>query len=509
MIGGLPIGWSGVNMKADRPTQKTVTHNERRQIFVGLGLILLVAFLLRIYFALAFPNVHHPDEVFQYLEQAHRLVFKYGVIPWEYREATRSWIVPGFLGGILKLTDTLNLAQPPIYFFLVIASLSAFSLSAVLIGFFWGYRTQGLFAGTITAALCCLWFELIYFAPKTLVEPIAANILLIGVYLAYPGQPIANKHRLFAAGLFFGLVVAIRVNLAPAVLVAAAYICRRQVSEKSLPIILGGVVAFLLAGMLDAFTWRYPFQSFVSNIWINVIEKKSHNYGTEPWYYYAKNWALVWGGAIVPMALLAAIALRKNLLLGLIAATIVATHMLFAHKEYRFVFPAVPFIVILIGLGTAEVFGYVQNVLSRKNQQLTAGAVIIFGWAITSAILGAGDRFRPNWLRGAGSIHAFDYLRDRSDLCGVGLVDYSWDETAGYAHLHRNVPIIIPSTNIAASFPAYNYVLANSPKKLPSAWLYSKVWCWRNDEICVYHRAGLCAAAPTLEINEVIRLRGQ
>ena len=109
MIDGLPIeGWSGVNMKADRPTQKTVTHNERRQLFVGLGLILIVAFLLRIYFALAFPNIHHPDEVFQYLEQAHRLVFKYGVIPWEYREATRSWIVPGFLGGLLKLTDTLK-----------------------------------------------------------------------------------------------------------------------------------------------------------------------------------------------------------------------------------------------------------------------------------------------------------------------------------------------------------------------------------------------------------------
>ena len=82
--------------------------------------------------------------------------------------------------------------------------------------------------------------------------------------------------------------MAIRVNLAPAVLVAAAYICRRQVSEKWLPIILGGLVAFILAGMLDAFTWRYPFQSFVANIWINVIENKSQSYGTEPWYYFAK-----------------------------------------------------------------------------------------------------------------------------------------------------------------------------------------------------------------------------
>jgi hypothetical protein len=457
---------------------------------------------------MGFPNIHHPDEVFQYLEQAHRLVFKYGVIPWEYREATRSWLVPGFLAGLLKSSDIFGLSQPGAYLFSVAAILSVFSLSIVLIGFLWAYRTQGAIAGLITAALCCVWFELVYFAPKTLTEPIAVNIFLIAVYLAYPGQPTANKRRLLVAGLLFGLVVAIRVNLAPAIFVAAVYICRRQFSDKWIPIVLGGLVTLVLTGLLDSLTWEYPFQSFVSNIWVNIVEKKSLNFGTAPWYYFAAKWALIWGGAIVPIAILFVIALRKNLLLGLIAFTIIATHMLFAHKEYRFVFPATPFIIILVGLGTAEVFSYFQKEIKTRKQMLMVSVGISFGWALTSGILATNDQFRPNWFRGAGGIYAFNYLHDKPDLCGVGILGITWFQTAGYSHLHRKVPIIIPPNDVAASYAAYNYALAD-PQELPGSWPYSKVKCWSDNKICVYRRDGSCENAPDLEVNEVLRRRGQ
>ena len=51
--------------------------------------ILAVAALLRI---LAFNSfsAHHPDELIQYLEQAHRIVFGYGVVPWEFRDRRRA-----------------------------------------------------------------------------------------------------------------------------------------------------------------------------------------------------------------------------------------------------------------------------------------------------------------------------------------------------------------------------------------------------------------------------------
>ena len=116
------------------------------------------------------------------------------------RHAGPGWL-PGFLAGLLKLSDSLNCPNRRSICSLVAAVLSALSLSVVVVGFLWAYRTQGVIAAIFTAALCCVWFELIYFAPKTLTEAIAANILVIAVYLAYPGEPTANRRRLFAAGV--------------------------------------------------------------------------------------------------------------------------------------------------------------------------------------------------------------------------------------------------------------------------------------------------------------------
>jgi hypothetical protein len=80
-----------------------------------LPYILVLAFLLRATFAVTTNFITHPDEIFQYLEQAHRLVFGYGIVPWEYDYGVRSWIVPGFIALILKSLAVLGLDHPDIY----------------------------------------------------------------------------------------------------------------------------------------------------------------------------------------------------------------------------------------------------------------------------------------------------------------------------------------------------------------------------------------------------------
>ena len=56
-----------------------------------------------------------PDEIFQYLEQAHRLVFGYGYVPWEYRFGIRSWILPALISPILYLCKYLRIDTPIVY----------------------------------------------------------------------------------------------------------------------------------------------------------------------------------------------------------------------------------------------------------------------------------------------------------------------------------------------------------------------------------------------------------
>ncbi|OYV32072.1 MAG: hypothetical protein B7Z81_13345 [Acidocella sp. 20-61-6] len=55
--------------------------------------VLAIAFAIRLAVALWFPNVIAFDEVYQYLEPAHRLVFGQGFVPWEFQVGLRSWLM--------------------------------------------------------------------------------------------------------------------------------------------------------------------------------------------------------------------------------------------------------------------------------------------------------------------------------------------------------------------------------------------------------------------------------
>ena len=77
--------------------------------------MLALAFAARAAVALSGDFVLHPDEIMQYLEPAHRLVFGNGVTYWEYFYGARSWLVPGFVAGVLTLFDALGLGEPAWY----------------------------------------------------------------------------------------------------------------------------------------------------------------------------------------------------------------------------------------------------------------------------------------------------------------------------------------------------------------------------------------------------------
>jgi len=106
--------------------------SSRSQIFILMAIALLVRIAALIPF-----SMHHPDEIFQYTEQAHRLVFGYGTVPWEYRYGMRSWLVPLLSAPLMALghliaPSTLLYAKLPT--FLSIASGLSITWSAWTIG---------------------------------------------------------------------------------------------------------------------------------------------------------------------------------------------------------------------------------------------------------------------------------------------------------------------------------------------------------------------------------------
>ena len=81
--------------------------------FHPLAALLLLAVAVRL--PLAFwPNVNHPDEIFQYLEPAWRMLGHDGIVTWEWHGGIRSWFLPTlFVGRSSWETGSRRVVQAP------------------------------------------------------------------------------------------------------------------------------------------------------------------------------------------------------------------------------------------------------------------------------------------------------------------------------------------------------------------------------------------------------------
>jgi phosphatidylinositol glycan class B len=75
---------------------------------LGLPIILLLGFALRIGTGLTQTHVLFFDETMQYFEQGHRLAFGSGVVPWEFDDGIRSWLLPGLIALVMHVSGVVQ-----------------------------------------------------------------------------------------------------------------------------------------------------------------------------------------------------------------------------------------------------------------------------------------------------------------------------------------------------------------------------------------------------------------
>src|SRR4029077_15122409 len=94
--------------------------------------------------------------------------------------------------------------------------------------------------------------------------------------------------------------------------------------------------------------------SFIQAIQINLVEGKSMSFGVRPKYWYFQQIYFLWFGAL-PLLLIfiAARARSMNLWLG-VALSIIGSHSLIPPKGYRFIFPALACLVVVVSMGSAD-----------------------------------------------------------------------------------------------------------------------------------------------------------
>jgi len=314
---------------------------------------------------------------------------------------------------------------------------------------------------------------------------------------------VENKRRLMLVGLLLlGLTACLRIQYAPAVLVAGLWILSRNWKARLLPMGAGVIAVVAVFGIVDAMTWSFPFYSYWAYFRENIVNHKAAGFGILPWYYYFVSLFVHTG----PLALFALIGVRRSPILGWISLAVLLPHCLIAHKEFRYIYPVLPILLILAAIGQIDFLQFVERKMqwrfSPQNTFLIAASVVLL------CSLALASRF-PRWQKARGGLRAFSLLSTDQDACGLAMLNVNWWDTGGYTYLHRPIPIFfLPSSDDGTAISqSFNRLVAPQSNAVPLPG-YQVSSC--QDGICVYRREGPCQAGGSeFEINEYLKRTGK
>lgn len=392
--------------------------------------ILAIGLALRLAAAWTQTYVLYADETMQYFEQGHRLAFGMGAVPWEFADGIRSWLLPGLIGGIMRVCAVFS-DDPMVYVRMTRTLCVALSMSVAAVGFRLGLRAHGLAGAILTGGFCAIWFDLVYFAPVAMTEVLAAHCAIIALYLGESGP---GPRRAFWIGALLGLAVCLRYQYAPAL--APAVLWRvRDARSVWVWLCLGFLAALLpIAGILDLLTLGLPFQSIWLNFVRNTLQGVASGNGTEGPFYYLAYLMTAFPGLPV-FLLLAAIGARRFPSLAIAAAGVFLLHSLVPHKEVRFIYLTLAASPILIGLGCADLLAR----LPRRAAWMTPA--VLAGAAVLSAVMAFGPALGGRWAFTRGTVHVFLAAHRAQGLSGLKVMDMKPWMSGGYTYLHRDVPL--------------------------------------------------------------------
>jgi GPI mannosyltransferase 3 len=487
----------------DETAARPGVSSARRLAAGGLLCLVILGVVLRLVPIVFEPSINWGDEIFQTVEPAHRLVFGYGLVPWEFQLGMRFWLLPGVIAGLMEISRLIG--DGPQYYLGVIASgLGLLACAPVVCCYLWCRRALGPAAGFVAAFAVAVAPELVYFGARTLNEVVAAHLLVVAFYLIEPGYPVSSRRRIFVAGFLLGVVCLLRINLAPAVAVLALWVARGAWHQRLPALIGGGLAAMGFGATLDWLTLGYPFASIWRNLLYNLYYGVSLEISADPTLYYLRGESGVWLTAAPFVLLLIGLGSRRFPVLLVTALTVIAVHTGIAHKEYRFVYPAILLLMVLAAVGLAQLASWAAQWLQRRGMRqgtATALSAIVLSayWSAVAYHVWSSGTLAELRQRAHNELVAMLFVHDMPTLCGVGLYgEEAWVRYGGYSYLHRPVPMYWPKddTELTASAAAFDTLLSDSAP--PPQLGFEPVRCF--GQICVAQRPGRC------EVREMSRI---
>lgn len=402
------------------------------------------------------------DEIFQSLEPAHKLAFGYGLLPWEYLQGARSWVYPGLIASVMKLSDWLGGHAPWQYLGAVRGILVANAMATIGGIYLLAVRLKARpIAAALGALLFALWPTAIYFSFRAFSEVASSGLIVFGLWLLLD----PDDHRWSSVLGTSLLVLATMLRLQNIIFLAGGILLSFTLRQwkRGGWAILSTVIGLLIFGLIDRITWGSWFHSVITYVRFNGSGAAS-GWGVAPFNYYTtiigRSFGLWW----IPILIVIALGLPSGLSIGLIVGAFYLVHAQIDHKELRFIYPLFPLVATLLALGLSRLIDWLKQPVLRS----------IFVTVVIIAIISIGHRpftvsratVDVHVIDAAGPINtAYDQYNSENrllwaayqqpDLCGLGLDVYPVS-TGGYTYLHRKIPIY-QNSGPSDTARVYNY----------------------------------------------------
>ena len=427
-----------------------------------LWTLLAAGLALRLLAAFSADWTYRADEIMQYLEQAHRLVFGVGFMPWEIRIGGRSPLLFAPAAGVMALCKSAG-GGPGCYIPAIELFYTIFSLAIPASLYFIARRMHGETAGRAALVLGCLWYEFVVFAPHLMPSQTATIPILLGLACVPPRRALSADSpawakpglRLLLAGFFIGLGGLLRLPYVPVAGALGILILARVPLRFAPHVLAGAAAALVLAGAADWIVWGGFLHSFLvyleaaamTNGFVDVFPDFE---GTE-WYAPSRKLAVCSAGLWPLLFVLAAAEWRRHWLPLAMLVILTIVHAVTLTIAYSHLFLALPLFALIFGGVVARPPQFLRGFLRGGGKKIAAAALTLISLAgaahalpgLSASFWTASDIRQPRFF-----FHNFAWFQAARFLSQVppekmravvwNAQDPIW--TGGYYYFHHPVP---------------------------------------------------------------------
>ncbi|KAF9957498.1 hypothetical protein BGZ72_001780 [Mortierella alpina] len=444
------------------------------RLFAGLVAFRAInALLVRTYFS--------PDEYWQALEVAHKTVFGYGYLTWEWHVALRSILHPALFAALYRILSTLGLDDSRLFLYAPRLLQSVFAAAADLYAYRFAYRLyENQIIANWTLFLSVISWWNFFCSTRTLANSMEAALTIIALYYwpftttppsttatASPSsreagmqdqRPVFEKHApgcirtsLAIASLtcIFRPTAAILWLFLGASLLLG-YLRKGDMASfftTALTAVIIGGTAIVGSAVLDSTLfyseWVWTPINFIR---VNILEGISLFYGSSPWHWYLSQGLPILFGIYLPLILLGTWRSWNTPTTGLnahlkhqvlyLSLWMLIVYSSLQHKEWRFLYPMLYPLLPYAGdsiYRTLLLSNTTTNRSQRRSSKAASGMITVL--VVVNAVMA----WYTVWVHQRGVVDVMEWIRnearqtDQIRSLGVLMPCHS---TPWYSHVH-------------------------------------------------------------------------